>query len=160
MWRMLQLDEPDDFLLATNETHSVREFAELTFKELGVKIEWIGSGLNERGVVANIENGLANHLEKGDVIIEVHDRYFRPTEVAILIGDYSKAREKLNWSPKVKIHELVKIMLQSDFAKVKKELLEREWDAAEENEYPKIKITEIEKIMAPSNFATIEEELQ
>jgi len=104
MWLMLQQDEPDDFVIATGKTHSVREFVELAFREIGIDIEWQGTGLNEKGVNA------AN----GDVLIEIDARYFRPTEVEILIGDPSKAREKLGWEAKVGFEELVKMMVEGD----------------------------------------------
>ncbi|GFO95941.1 GDP-mannose 4,6-dehydratase [groundwater metagenome] len=104
MWLMLQQDEPDDYVVATGETHSVREFAELAFREIGIDIEWQGTGVNEKGVNA------AN----GDVLIEIDAHYFRPTEVDILMGDPSKAKEKLGWEAKVGFEELVKMMVDGD----------------------------------------------
>ncbi len=108
MWLMLQQDEPDDYVVATGKTHSVREFAELAFREIGIDIEWQGTGVNEKGV--NITNG--------DVLIEIDARYFRPAEVDILLGDASKAKEKLGWEAKVGFEELVKMMVEGDLKRL------------------------------------------
>lgn len=108
MWLMLQQDEPDDFVIATGKTHSVREFVELSFREIGIDIEWQGTGVNEKGVNA----------ADGNVLIEIDARYFRPTEVDILMGDPSKAREKLGWEAKVEFEELVKMMVAGDMGKL------------------------------------------
>lgn len=110
MWLMLQQEKPDDYVIATGETHSVREFTELTFKELGMDVTWQGKGAEEVGIDANT----------GKIIVEVDPGYYRPTEVELLIGDPSKAREKLGWEPKVKMEELVKIMIRSDEEEVLK----------------------------------------
>ena len=126
MWMILQQDTPDDFVLATGETHTVREFTELTFKELGIEIEWKGKNQNEKGIISKIaESGLTDKKntvipKTGDVIIDVDRNYYRPTEVDLLIGDPSKAKKKLGWQPKTKFSELVKIMIKSDFRKVLK----------------------------------------
>lgn len=104
MWLMLQQEEPDDYVVATGKTHSVREFVELAFREIGIDIEWQGTGVKEKGVNA------AN----GDVLIEIDTRYFRPAEVDILMGDPSKAKEKLGWEAKVGFEELVKMMVEED----------------------------------------------
>ena len=104
MWLMLQQKEPDDYVIATGETHSVREFTELAFKEAGINIIWKGKGREEVGLDAS----------SGKVLIEIDPRYYRPTEVDLLIGDPSKAKEKLGWEPKVKLEELVKIMIKAD----------------------------------------------
>jgi GDPmannose 4,6-dehydratase len=109
MWRMLQQDSPDDFVLATGETHTVREFVEIAFEELGVQIEWTGKDAEEKGIDART----------GREIVAINPRYFRPTEVDILIGDASKAREVLGWKPETKFRELVKLMVQSDLKKLK-----------------------------------------
>lgn len=108
MWLMLQQDEPDDYVIATGKTHSVREFTELAFKEVGIEVEWKGKGAEEVGVNA------AN----GDILIEIDPRYFRPTEVDMLVGDPSKAREKLGWEAKVGFEELVKMMVEGDLKRV------------------------------------------
>ena len=105
MWLMLQQDKPDDYLLATNETHSVREFAEKTAKHLGFDLVWKGKGINEKGL----------DKKTGKTIIEIDPKYFRPAEVDILLGDYSKAKKQLGWEPKVKFDELVEIMTKADY---------------------------------------------
>ncbi len=107
MWKMLQKNVPDDFVIATGEAHSVREFTELAFAELNINVEWKGKGINEKGFDG----------KTGKTIIEVDQAYFRPTEVELLIGDYSKAKQILNWEPKVTFMELVKIMAQADWQK-------------------------------------------
>lgn len=108
MWLMLQHDEPDDFVIATGETHSVREFVELAFGEVGIEIGWQGEGVDEVGV----------NVATGDVLIEVDPKYYRPTEVESLIGDPSKAKEKLGWEAKVGLRELVKMMVAGDMRKL------------------------------------------
>lgn len=108
MWLMLQQDEPDDYVVATGKTHSVREFVELAFREIGIAIEWQGTGVYEKGVNA------AN----GDVLIEIDARYFRPTEVDILMGDPTKAKEKLGWEANVGFEELVKMMVEGDLKRM------------------------------------------
>jgi len=112
MWRILQADKPDDFVLATNETHSIREFIEETFRVLGEEIVWDGKGLDEKGILKS----------SGKVVIGIDPRYFRPTEVDILIGNPSKAKAILGWEPKITFIDLVKIMVESDFDKVKKRI--------------------------------------
>ncbi|WP_091937922.1 GDP-mannose 4,6-dehydratase [Methanolobus profundi] len=104
MWLMLQQDVPDDFVIATGTTRSVREFVELAFEEVDIQIEWRGEGINEVGV----------DVSTGDVLIEVDSKYYRPTEVDILIGDPTKAKEKLGWEAKIGLRELVKIMIEGD----------------------------------------------
>ena len=105
MWKMLQTDKAEDFVIATGETHTVREFLEEAFKYINVEIKWVGKGIDEKGIDSNT----------GKVIVEIDPYYFRPTEVDLLIGDASKAKEKLNWEPKIKFKELVKIMMESEF---------------------------------------------
>lgn len=107
MWRMLQHDQPDDFVLATNETHTVREFAEISAKLLGFDLEWKGTGVDEKGIDA----------KTGKTIIAIDPVYFRPAEVDLLIGDYSKAKKELGWEPKVSFKELVEMMTKSDLQK-------------------------------------------
>ncbi|AEH61477.1 GDP-mannose 4,6-dehydratase [Methanosalsum zhilinae DSM 4017] len=104
MWLMLQQETAEDFVIATGYTHSVREFAELTFRELGIEIEWKGNGVDEKGIDINT----------GEVLIEIDPKYYRPTEVEILIGDATRAKEKLGWEPKVKFEELVKQMAKAE----------------------------------------------
>ncbi|MFZ1322561.1 MAG: GDP-mannose 4,6-dehydratase [Ignavibacteria bacterium] len=110
MWRMLQTDTPEDFVIATGETHSVREFIEESFRHIGKEIEWKGKDENETGVDA----------KTGDLLIEIDKNYFRPTEVDLLIGDPSKAKKILGWEPKVTFKELVKIMVEADSEMVAK----------------------------------------
>ncbi len=108
MWRILQHDTPQDFVLATGETHTVREFVEEAFKVLGEEIEWRGTGVNEVGVLKSI----------GKEVVAINPRYYRPTEVEILLGDYSKAKKLLGWEPKTKFKDLVKIMVLTDYHKL------------------------------------------
>jgi GDPmannose 4,6-dehydratase len=109
MWRMLQQDKPDDYVLATGETHSVREFVDRAFSEVGITIEWKGSGVKEQGI----------DKSNGRVLVEVDPRFFRPAEVDILCGDASKARKALGWSPKEKFADLVKEMVRHDVGLLK-----------------------------------------
>jgi GDPmannose 4,6-dehydratase len=111
MWRILQHDVPEDFVLATGETHSVREFIELGFAEIGIKIEWQGKGVDEKGIDS----------ATGKTYIEIDPRYFRPTEVDLLIGDPSKAHTKLGWHHKIGFGQLVKEMVASDMETVARE---------------------------------------
>lgn len=111
MYLMLQQDEPDDYVLATGETHSVREFIELAFKETGIHIEWRGKGTDEVGVRA----------DNGQVLVQVDPRYFRPTEVELLIGDPTKAKTQLGWEHKCSFPDLVKDMVASDLKVVAEE---------------------------------------
>ncbi len=104
MWLMLQQDKPDDYVLATNEMHTVREFVELSFKHVGIEIEWEGERENEVG----------KDKETGKVLVEIDPAYYRPTEVDQLLGDYSKAKRELGWEPKIKFSELVKLMVEAD----------------------------------------------
>lgn len=104
MWLMLQQEKPDDYVLATGEAHTVREFVEEAARVAGFEIEWKGSGLLEEGI----------DKKSGNVIIKIDANYFRPAEVDLLIGDPSKAKEKLNWEPKVKFKELVEIMMREE----------------------------------------------
>jgi len=110
MWRMLQANDPDDYVLATNEAHTVREFIEESFRILGEEIIWKDKGVNERGILKS----------SGKEVIAIDPKYFRPTEVDVLIGDYTKAKHKLGWEPKTTFKNLVKIMITSDFEKIKK----------------------------------------
>ena len=112
MWLMLQQEKPDDFVIATGEQHSVREFCEIAFKEVGIEIEFKGEGLNEKGI----------NRKTGEVLIEVDPTYFRPAEVETLLGDPTKAKTQLGWNPrKTSFEQLVKLMVKSDFELVKKE---------------------------------------
>ncbi|MBP2294267.1 GDP-mannose 4,6-dehydratase [Azospirillum rugosum] len=108
MWRIVQQDQPDDYVLATGETHSIREFVELAFGHVGRRIEWRGTGVDEKGIDA----------DSGDVLIEVDPRYFRPTEVDLLLGDPSKARARLGWTHTTSFPDLVREMMDSDLARL------------------------------------------
>jgi GDPmannose 4,6-dehydratase len=109
---ILQADEPDDFVLATGETRSVREFVEVAFAEVGRRIEWHGKGVEETGVDA----------KSGKTVVRIDPVYFRPTEVDLLVGDASKARQKLGWAPKTSFAELVKEMVAGDLAIARREV--------------------------------------
>ena len=108
MWLILQQKKPDDFVLATGETNTVRKFVELAFKEVDIIIQWKGKGLKEVG----------RDSRTGNILVRVDKKYFRPTEVDILLGDYTKARKTLNWSPKISFTQLVKEMVDSEMKKV------------------------------------------
>jgi GDPmannose 4,6-dehydratase len=102
VWLMMQYSKPDNYVLASGEEHSVREFVELSFKEINVEIEWRGSGSNERGYSKT----------SGELLVEVNPNYYRPIDIAHLVGDASKARTVLGWKPEVGFKELVKLMTQ------------------------------------------------
>ena len=108
MWHMLQQEKPADYVLATGENHTIREFVELAFKELDIKIEWHGEGENEIGL----------NSQNGNKLIGIDKKYYRPTEVEQLLGNATKAKEELGWEPKTSFEELVKIMVVSDYEKV------------------------------------------
>lgn len=108
MWRMLQQEEPDDYVLASNETHTVREFVELAFKEVGIIIKWSGNGVDEKGY----------DKENGKILVDVNPRYFRPAEVDLLWGDCSKAEKKLGWERKVSFQQLINMMVESDMKEI------------------------------------------
>ena len=107
---MLQHDKPDDYLMATGENHTIREFAEVAFKELDIEIEWQRTRENEIGVDS----------KTGRKIIGIDKKYYRPTEVEQLLGDAKKAKEELGWQPKTSFGDLVRIMVHADWKKVKK----------------------------------------
>jgi len=137
MWLMLHQDNPEDYVIATGETHSVKEFVNLAFDHAGIEIEWKGSSADEKGIIGSIDSrhyavgsmqtdpekgclvptaySIANRQPKvGDVLIEIDPRYFRPLEVEFLQGDASKARKKLGWEPNVRFKELVRMMVDAD----------------------------------------------
>lgn len=113
-WLIMQQDSPDDYVIGTGESNSVREFVEHAFSYAGIEIEWKGKGVDEKGVIRSLKLSLPSTFKKGDVLVEIDPRYYRPTEVDFLLADISKAREKLGWEPKVKFGELVKIMVDAD----------------------------------------------
>jgi len=112
MWRMLQQDEPDDFVIATGETHTVREFCERSFAAAGMELAWEGTGFEERGI----------ERATGKVFVELDPRYLRPTEVDLLIGDATKARNKLGWTPATRFEELVQLMVKADVDLARREV--------------------------------------
>jgi GDPmannose 4,6-dehydratase len=125
MWLMLQQEKPDDYVIATGVTTTVREFITMAFKEAGIAIRWAGNGIAEKG----IDNAT------GMVLIEIDPQYFRPTDVDILVGDPSKAKKKLGWMPRVQLPELVKIMVDHDLKLAERELHLRNSGYKTENYY-------------------------
>jgi len=138
MWKILQYKDAEDFVLATGETHTVREFVELTFRDLGIELDWKGKGAEERGVVKKVNFDKAKSLidfnkkakfynydfttklKKGNALVTIDKNYYRPTEVDLLIGDPTKAKKLLGWKAKTKFESLVHIMIKSDMDKVLK----------------------------------------
>ena len=136
MWRILQYKNAEDFVLATGETHTVREFTESAFNDIGIDLEWIGKEENEKGVIKNInwdkarslienenlsiksEAKFSNQLTKNTEVVAIDPNYYRPTEVELLIGDPSKAKKLLGWEAKTKFNELVRMMIKADLNKV------------------------------------------
>ena len=110
-WLILQQETPDYYVSATGEQHSVKEFVELAFQEAGVEIKWSGKGIDEKGY----------DKDSGKVLIEIDPRYFRPTEVETFLGDPSKAKRKLGWSPRVSFKELVAEMVQEDLKQAERD---------------------------------------
>lgn len=139
MWRILQQDEPEDYVIATGRQYAVREFVTRAAAELGICIEWQGTGLNEKGVVNQVDQGKITHLQeritryartfptripkKGEIIVEIDPRYFRPAEVETLLGDAAKARSKLGWNPRVGLDELVSEMIEADLQSAMRDAL-------------------------------------
>jgi GDPmannose 4,6-dehydratase len=143
MWLMLQQKKAYDYVVATGESHSVREFVELAFKEIGAEIQWKGKGVKEKGIISEMRDqgegigeaakprdlksdAIASAFRKralraGDVVVEVDSGYFRPTEVDELLGDATKARKKLGWSPKISFQGMVSSMVQSDLEEALKD---------------------------------------
>jgi len=136
MWKILQHKDADDFVLATGETKTVREFTELTFRNLGIELEWKGKGENEKGIIKSIDfekakklilyssnkknylKDFSGKLKKGNTVVEIDTHYYRPTEVDLLIGEPSKAKKLLGWKAKTKFEDLVKLMIKADMDKV------------------------------------------
>ncbi|HQX56720.1 MAG TPA: GDP-mannose 4,6-dehydratase [Pyrinomonadaceae bacterium] len=127
MWQILQQDDPDDFVLATGETHSVREFVEMAFSCAGIEIGWSGTGADEKGIVRHVDKAKVSEqlgsdnitIKTDDVLVCLSDSYLRPTEVDLLIGDASKAREAFGWIPQTDFQHLVKIMVDADCAEMR-----------------------------------------
>ncbi|WP_035589117.1 GDP-mannose 4,6-dehydratase [Hippea jasoniae] len=147
MWLILQQDKPDDYVLATGRTTEVREFVRMAFGELGLNVEFEGKGINEKGIITDIDleildarlkeisadKNIIQNLKSrirslaGKIVVEIDPRYFRPSEVDILIGDASKAREKLGWKPRHTLEDLVKDMVLGDLKENYKELVLKEF---------------------------------
>ncbi len=134
MWLVLQQKKPDDYVIATGRQYSVRDFVDHAFKEVGISIVWKGKGIKEKGIVSEINNKqqaagkkvsdaslLTSHLKKGDVVVQIDPRYFRPTEVETLLGDASKARKKLGWKPEISFEQLVSEMVSEDLKEAEKD---------------------------------------
>lgn len=113
MWLILQQEQPDDFVIATGKMHSVREFIELAFKEVGIAVLWQGTGVEEKGIDA----------ASGNVLVQVDPKYFRPTEVDLLLGDPAKAKEKLGWQAETSLEELVRMMVKEDIVIAERDVL-------------------------------------
>ncbi|WP_121355473.1 GDP-mannose 4,6-dehydratase [Flavisolibacter nicotianae] len=122
MWLMLQQEQPDDFVIATGMTTPVREFSRMAFSHAGIEIDFRDEGIGEKGYVVDISNPDAK-VEKGDVVIEVDERYFRPTEVDVLIGDPSKAKALLGWEPRYTVDDIAKEMIEADIAHFRQQIL-------------------------------------
>lgn len=135
MWLMLQQDTPDDYVIATGITTSVREFVEMAFSELGISLKFLGEGEKEVGVVDSCSNA-EFQLAQGEVVVRVDPDYHRPTEVDLLIGDANKCREKLSWSPRYTLEELVQEMMEADLRLFQKEKFLRDggYDTLDYNE--------------------------
>jgi len=128
MWMMLQHDEPDDFVIATGESYSVREFVEKSFQKIDIQIAWQGTGINEVGIAAEIEVddagvSLCGSVANGQTVVHIDPRYFRPTEVDYLLGDPTKAKEDLGWEARMSFDELVRMMVEEDLEEAKRDSL-------------------------------------
>jgi len=121
-WLMLQQDQPEDFVIATGVQYSVRQFVEMAAGELGILLRFEGDGVSETAIVDAVVGDKA-HVKPGQVVVRVDPRYFRPTEVETLLGDPSKAKQKLGWSPKITLQELVKSMVESDYLSTQRDHL-------------------------------------
>jgi GDPmannose 4,6-dehydratase len=122
-WLMLQQDKPDDFVIATGVQLTVREFIIRSAKQLGITLKFEGSAENERAIVASIESDKAPALKVGDVIMQIDPHYYRPTEVETLLGDPTKAKERLGWVPEITVDEMIIEMVASDLEKAKQHAL-------------------------------------
>lgn len=125
-WMMLQQDEPEDFVIATGVQHTVRNFIEWSAKELGITLRFEGKGVDERGVVDKVEGDNAPAVKVGDVLVRIDPRYFRPAEVDTLLGDPSKAKEKLGWVPEITVQEMCAEMVAEDLKIAKRHSLLKE----------------------------------
>lgn len=122
-WMMLQQDEPQDFVIATGEQYSVRQFIEWSAAELGITLRFEGEGVDEKAIVTKVEGDQAPHVKVGDVIVEVDPRYFRPAEVETLLGDPSRAKNELGWEPEITVQEMCAEMVAHDLDQAKRHAL-------------------------------------
>ncbi len=128
-WLMLQQDEPEDFVIATGKQYSVRQMVEAAARELGISLRWEGTGQDEKGLVESVDPACLDQpsaLKPGDVVVQIDSRYFRPAEVETLLGDPTKAKEKLGWETKISFEELVSEMVRTDLAAAKRDELVKE----------------------------------
>ena len=114
MWLMLQQESPEDYVVGTGESHTVKEFVTKAFEYVGIELEWKGEDIGEKGIIKSVINRWKDVLREGDIVIEIDPKYFRPTEVDHLQADITKARYKLGWEPRVSFDELIKIMVDYD----------------------------------------------
>ena len=122
-WLMLQQDKPDDYVIATGEQYSVRDFIRWSADEIGITLSFEGEGVEEVGVVTKVDKTLSPKVEVGETIIKVDPKYFRPTEVETLLGDADKARRELGWEPKISVKEMCSEMMKNDIEEAKKSSL-------------------------------------
>jgi len=125
-WMMLQQEQPEDFVIATGVQYSVREFITWSAKELGITLRFEGEGVEEQGIVEAVEGDDAPNVKVGDVLVKVDPRYFRPAEVETLLGDPSKAKEKLGWTPEITTQEMCAEMVAEDLKVAKRHALLKE----------------------------------
>ena len=119
-WLMLQQEKPEDFVIATGKQYSVRQFIDWSAKELGITLKFEGKGLDEVGIVQDVDDTISNGLKKGDIIVRIDPRYFRPAEVETLLGDPTKAKQKLGWEPKITAQEMSAEMVKCDLETAKR----------------------------------------
>ena len=122
-WMMLQQEKPDDFVIATGVQYSVRQFIQWSAEELGVTLRFEGTGVDEKAIVEKVEGEKAPAVKPGDVIVQIDPRYFRPTEVDTLLGDPSKAKQKLGWTPQITVQQMCEEMVASDLEQARKQSL-------------------------------------
>jgi GDPmannose 4,6-dehydratase len=134
MWLMLQQEKPEDFVIATGITTAVRDFVKMAFHHAGVEIDFEGKDENEKGIVINVLNKEIK-LKKGDIVVAIDKRYFRPTEVDLLLGNPAKAKEKLGWAAKCSVNELAKEMIEADIELFRKKILLKQSGFTTPNQY-------------------------
>ncbi|TCL07338.1 GDP-mannose 4,6-dehydratase [Sodalis ligni] len=122
-WLMLQQEDPEDYVIATGKQYSVRQFVEFAANELGITLRFEGKGLEEKGIVASVADDITTHVKVGDIVVAIDPRYFRPSEVETLLGDPTKAREKLGWVPEISFQEMVSEMVRKDLEDAQKHAL-------------------------------------